>query len=208
MITNTTYECERCNKEFHSESQCQSHEQSCGVTEKFQCSKCGKAIEYFKDERCDFRANECWSINLGRAGYGSGLDGCDVSFDLCDDCLIELVHSFTIEGREAVENSGCNRSCSTDQWIRMESGEMSDEETEELGYYSKRQIKAYNEQFPVCDKVIIKEYSDGSKGSSCFKDSFGDELGNTGLNIGDSCFQCSDFIDRGANAIPVVKEEQ
>lgn len=76
----------------------------------FTCDKCGKETEYTtKDEYSvdfDFAANECWEIRLGRAGYGSGLDGCDVNFDLCDDCLIEFVNTF--KHKNVVWNSGSN----------------------------------------------------------------------------------------------------
>lgn len=45
----------------------------------FTCDKCTKEIEYTTknqyDNNFDFAANECWEIRLGRARYGSKLDG-------------------------------------------------------------------------------------------------------------------------------------
>ena len=78
----------------------------------FTCDKCAKEIEYSTrdeyDDNFDFKANECWEIRLGRAGYGSSFDGSEVNFDLCDSCLYEFVNSFYKEGKERVHNSGSN----------------------------------------------------------------------------------------------------
>lgn len=78
----------------------------------FICDKCAKEIEYTTKDECsddfDFAANECWEIRLGRAGYGSRLDGSEVNFDLCDDCLVDFVNTFYKEGKERVHNSGSN----------------------------------------------------------------------------------------------------
>lgn len=194
----TGYACEKCGREFQFEYDCKRHEEHCGVKHKFTCDKCGKSIEYSPDIYSDsyFEMEGCHTINLGRPGYGSGLDGCDVCFDLCDDCLIELINSFTIEGQEKVYNSGSNTFLSSEDWIRVHKGEMPDEEMEEKHMYSPRQIKAYQERFPVCDKVNIVEYSDGSKGSRCPFGAFGESDGNYGRNISSECFQCEQFKER------------
>ncbi len=77
---------------------------------KFICDKCSKVITYGNDDEFsrnfDFKSNECWSINLGRAGYGSKLDGCYVDFDVCDDCLHDFVSSFN--HANSIFNSGSN----------------------------------------------------------------------------------------------------
>jgi hypothetical protein len=68
----------------------------------FQCDKCGKEEEYeaTSSRRDDVVTKEgCWSIDLGRAGYGSRLDCCDVKFDLCDDCLCEFIETFKYKNR-------------------------------------------------------------------------------------------------------------
>lgn len=77
----------------------------------FQCDKCGKESEYevSSDNYEDAITIEgCWSINLGQAGYGSGLDGSNVKFDLCDKCLCEFIETFKYKSR--IYNSGTNYS--------------------------------------------------------------------------------------------------
>lgn len=66
----------------------------------FRCDKCSKEIRhsFVPHENEDFfemvKANQCWSIRLGQAGYGSKLDGSELNFELCDDCLYDLIKSF------------------------------------------------------------------------------------------------------------------
>lgn len=63
----------------------------------FQCDKCGKEFGYDPQSVTyhDYILQQkCWTIDLGKAGYGSSLDGCDIKFDLCDDCLYEFVSTF------------------------------------------------------------------------------------------------------------------
>lgn len=71
----------------------------------FICDRCGKEISYPTDEY-NYEADGCWSIHLGRAGYGSSFDGSDVNFDICDDCLYEFVNTF--KHKDRVFNSGSN----------------------------------------------------------------------------------------------------
>lgn len=75
----------------------------------FICDKCGKEIEYApKGNYGENGTHGCWNIYLGRAGYDSKLDGSEINFDLCDDCLYDFIHTFNEEGRERVLNSGSN----------------------------------------------------------------------------------------------------
>lgn len=75
----------------------------------FQCDKCGKEVEIditgntYIDE---LHKDGYWSIDLGRPGYGSCFDGCDLKFDVCDDCLKEWIDSFKYKNR--IYNSGSN----------------------------------------------------------------------------------------------------
>lgn len=61
----------------------------------FRCDNCGKTIESSFEENyyTDVAKNQQWSINLGRAGYGSSLDGLEIAFDLCDTCLANLINN-------------------------------------------------------------------------------------------------------------------
>lgn len=216
MITKEKFYCERCNGEFNSKYECEEHEKNCGVTKKFVCDKCGKVTEYLKGtprnaDECFLQCNieGCHTINLGRPGYGSKLDGCDVEFNLCDDCLVELIESFTLEGQANIHNSGSNTYGTNEEWIRYQKGEMTDEEIEEYGCYSPRQIKAYQERFPMCNKVKIIEYSDGSKGSRCINLAHGEEDGTCDkYNISNACYQCKYFEERGEKEeILIIKED-
>lgn len=104
----------------------------------FTCDKCLKDIKYTTKDEYDpdfvYAANQCWSIHLGRAGYGSKLDGSEINFDICDDCLIEFIQSFSWEGKERAFNSGSNQYLSSEEWIRYQKGEMSKEEMIDLGF--------------------------------------------------------------------------
>jgi hypothetical protein len=85
-------------------------------TEKRICSKCGKVTEYRVDE-FDSKINRVWSIDLGRAGYGSSFDGCDVRFQLCDDCLTKLIMSFPMTSQVKIWNSGSNAYGTDEEWL-------------------------------------------------------------------------------------------
>jgi hypothetical protein len=106
------YYCEKCNAEFHWEDDCLEHEKNCGVLKVFCCDKCDKKIEYTTenehDPAFDFKYNECWIFtpNHYRAGYGSGLEGCEFKLKLCDDCLIEFIKTF--KNQDHIWNSGSN----------------------------------------------------------------------------------------------------
>jgi hypothetical protein len=103
------------------ECRAEEHEKNCGVLHQFICDKCGEVIEYSDDVYSSHYSEreECHRFNEGQAGYGSGFDGCDIAFDLCDYCLSELVKSFTWEGQAALYNSGSNRHSSNEDWIRV-----------------------------------------------------------------------------------------
>lgn len=90
----------------------------------FRCDKCSKEIEYREGKEYhlgfDFKSNECWSVNLGSAGYGSRLDGCEVVFDICDDCLTGFIDTFN--HADVVYNSGSNT------WVDYDEDSCGDEE--------------------------------------------------------------------------------
>jgi hypothetical protein len=100
--------CEVCDDEFDSELECSQHEVTCNPTEIFTCDKCGSVTKW---NRKDFHAfvyeSQCHNIHLGRAGYGSSLDGSDVNFSLCDDCLCAFIGTF--KNKESIYNSGSNQ---------------------------------------------------------------------------------------------------
>lgn len=74
----------------------------CKRTENFEfnfvCNKCGKSEGFSKD---DFIKKDCWhSIYVGQGGYGSKMDGMNIEFALCDDCLYEFTETFKIKLKE------------------------------------------------------------------------------------------------------------
>lgn len=60
----------------------------------FICDRCKKEITYNEKGCTDediVNKNQCWHISLATGGYGSQFDGLKPKFDLCDDCLHELL---------------------------------------------------------------------------------------------------------------------
>lgn len=67
----------------------------------FQCDRCGEIIEYEADLKGTeyFLKNKCWSITLPRGGYPSKFDGQKINFDVCDNCLYEIIDNFKYKSR-------------------------------------------------------------------------------------------------------------
>jgi hypothetical protein len=84
--------------------------------ERHVCSQCGKVTEY-RTDGIDPKANRCWSIDLGRAEHGSALDGSDVKFKLCDDCLTKLIMSFPVTSQVKIWNSGARQWGTDEEWL-------------------------------------------------------------------------------------------
>lgn len=86
------YYCEVCNKEFYDEWECAEHE-AMHTLSKLSCDKCGR--KYPLNKKHNFILQNMYhEVNLGNLGYGSKLDGCNVEFILCDDCLYNFVNTF------------------------------------------------------------------------------------------------------------------
>ncbi len=99
--------CRRCGEYFDEFMDCVNHEKNCGNVSTFKCYKCGKEISWNNNDVGAIAIeNRCHYINLGRMGYGSELDGCDIEFQLCDDCLVEFIN--TLKLKDNIYNSGSN----------------------------------------------------------------------------------------------------
>lgn len=100
------YICENCKKTFDDEYVCLEHERKCNAVITLVCDKCGKIKSYKKENCFNYLDNYWHHINLGRVGYGSKLDGCDVNFMICDDCLTQFINTFF--NKDKIYNSGSN----------------------------------------------------------------------------------------------------
>ncbi|GAA0347748.1 hypothetical protein GCM10008931_43800 [Oceanobacillus oncorhynchi subsp. oncorhynchi] len=121
MLKTVTYECEKCSQQFSNINEAESHEDECNTV--FKCDCCGKEMDLSNDTY-GTKNEGCHEINLGRMGYGSGLDGSDVNFNLCDECLINLVNSFPLEAQAKIYNSGSNKWGTDEDWIKRQDDEM------------------------------------------------------------------------------------
>lgn len=101
------YICEVCGEEFNTSQQCTRHEKNCNPLSEHYCYKCGKKESWKIKDQDAWVKEEAWHrFNNGRAGYGSRLDGSDIEFELCDNCLYHYVNSF--EKPDLIHNSGSN----------------------------------------------------------------------------------------------------
>ena len=114
--------------------------------------------------------------------------------------IFEYVKNMPLEGREKFWNTYSNE-CHmiSEDWIAYEKGELSYEKCKGYGMHSPQEISAYEDRFPICDKVKIRVHSDSSRGSKCFKGAFGDNEGKCGLNISNECYVCDSFSERDGN---------
>jgi hypothetical protein len=67
------------------------------------CDRCGKVIELTPEQIED---GAFWSVNLGRPGYSSKMDGSDINWDVCDECMFEIINEF--KHKDRILNSGSN----------------------------------------------------------------------------------------------------
>lgn len=188
--------------------------------------------------KCLKKSNNIKTISIGEMGYGSNFDSFGTSLQLCEDCYAEsqknvsiwdmkivnnryeyenqisdFLQSLPLESRELVYNSlayGANACYTIDSqdWIDFELDELPHKKCQRYGLYSPDEIKAYEERFPNCANVCIKEYRDGSRGSYCDYGALGDSDGKCGLNVSEKCYMCSHYSPKTEEAkiINEVKE--
>ena len=125
-----------------------------------------------------------------------------------EDDILKYVRQMPLAGQELFKNhyayGACaNYSMEAQDRIDYELDILPHEKCKEYGYYSPQEINAYKDRFPNCKHVKINVYSDGSKGSKCFKSAFGDGEGKCDLNISDECYMCDSFEERDGEIIIV-----
>lgn len=130
-----------------------------------------------------------------------------------EDKIFEFVKQMPLAGQELFYNrysSGWNSygNWNAQDWIDYELKILPHKKCKEYGVYSHEEINAYQDRFPNCKHVEIKVYSDGSKGSRCFKSAFGDGEGNC-RSTSKECHMCASYEMR-TNDIKIINisEEQ
>ena len=68
---------------------------------KYTCNKCGRSEVVPYSGVGKYKREQFHDVYLERPGYGSTFDGMDIQFDLCDECLRELLDSFVFPINES-----------------------------------------------------------------------------------------------------------
>lgn len=86
------YQCENCNETFPNFYDCQDHEKRCGKVEIIlRCDVCDKTETVDSNDIWLFsKENRYHKVNIS-GGYGSLLDGENVSFKICDQCVESII---------------------------------------------------------------------------------------------------------------------
>lgn len=169
-------------------------------------------------------------------GYGSIFDESDTKFQCCDECnkpeyeewfyerkvmndyvetyqheekIWDLINSLPLEGRELFENRFDNDAWYMDaqDWIDYQLNELPHEKCKDYGYYSPKDIEAYNTKFTTCEYVANVTWNDNSKGSWCPFDASGDYGQKIDEhNLSAECTDCKYYKSR-ENPIKEIKGE-
>lgn len=92
----TAYLCETCGLPFDDDGECRSHELEHDKRLTKICFVCGMKHEHIP----------IYPAKFGRMGYGSEMDGSDISFGVCDSCLHAWVQCFVM--KDDILYSGSN----------------------------------------------------------------------------------------------------
>lgn len=126
--------------------------------------------------------------------------------------ILNFVKQMPIAGRELFYArygyGACAEYMSGQDWIDYELDKLSHEKCKEYCMYSPEERKAYNERFPICDKVKFIIYEDNSKGCHCPFGAFGNEDGTAeGHQSSTKCYKCKMFVIRNDNIKTMTKED-
>lgn len=189
-----------------------------------------RAIEDFKGICFKCLKKKITAIySLYRSNYGSSFDNNYTYMQICDeckpkdikkwfdeepelidgwcedykyeDCIIEFVDTFSVEGQELFWNrcayGACSHTMESQDWIEKKLGTLPDEIYEQYGMYSPKTIRLYRERFPTCNHPINIIYSDKSKGCWCVFDASGEyDQKAEEYNISGECASCQHFVER------------
>ena len=124
-----------------------------------------------------------------------------------EDEILQFVESLPLEGQELFYNrfSTGGYYMEPQDWIDYELDILPHEKCKEYGCYSPQEREAYQERFPICDKVRIVVYNDGSKGSRCPFGASGNRDGTAeGHQTQEECYNCMAFQPRQNTDIPIL----
>ena len=129
-----------------------------------------------------------------------------------EDDIFSFVNSLPLEGQELFWNryaKGCNSHYMLPQdWIDYELDILPHEKCKEYSMYSPQERRAYQEKFPICDKVKIVIYDDGSQSSRCPFGAFGNKDGTAeGHQTQTKCYDCVFFENRKGEIEMCDKED-
>ena len=114
--------------------------------------------------------------------------------------ILEFINTLPIQGQELFHTRfahGDKSYMEGQDWIDYELGILPHEECDKYGYYSPQEKDAYHKQYPICDKVKIVVYEDGSKGSRCPFGTSGNKDGTSeGHQTQSGCYKCKLFVER------------
>lgn len=170
-------------------------------------------------------------------GYGSAFDMSDTKFQCCDECdkseykewfneievmddyietyqheekILDLINSLPLESQELFKNRFDNDEwhMESQDWIDYQLDELPHEKCKEYGYYSPKDIEAYETKFTTCEYVANVTWNDGSKGSWCPFGASGDygQKVDKYVNLSDECTDCTYYKLR-ENSIKEIKGE-
>jgi len=115
----TVYCCSQCGIEFGNPLICEEHELTCKAFDTKECYKCGKTEEIQITKPHNLEFDKWHQMRSDPPGYGSILDGIYPVFNLCDQCLAELIDSFPIKYQERIYNDDGDET--TEEWIEHNS---------------------------------------------------------------------------------------
>lgn len=170
-------------------------------------------------------------------GYGSAFDMSDTKFQCCDECdkpeykewfnetevmddyietyqheekILDLINSLPLESQELFKNRFDNNGwhMESQDWIDYQLDELPHEKCKEYGYYSPKDIEAYETKFTTCEYVANVTWNDDSKGSWCPFGASGDygQKVDKYVNLSDECTDCTYYKLR-KNSIKEIKGE-
>lgn len=127
-----------------------------------------------------------------------------------EDEIFDFVGTLPMESQELFWNrySTDSYTMNSQDWIDYQLDLLPHERCKEYGIYSPQERQAYQERFPICNKVKIVVYEDDSRGSRCLFRAYGYKDGTADkYNISSKCYECLVFEQREGEIEIYSKED-